>query len=102
MPIIKEVIEHILHHVDAEAAKSDPSQTPGVAGRAQLVRNALETLENDNRNVPINAIMLEVHDKTPSSPDRVSFRNTIMNIINSDIPRPRLAIQEWVSKKEDI
>lgn len=102
MPIIKEVVEHILHHVEAEAAESDPSQTPGVAGRARLVRNALKTLENDNRDLPVNTIMLEIHDKAPVDPDRASFRNNIMNIINRDIPRPRLAIQEWVSKKEDI
>jgi len=37
----QEEVAHILFHVDAEAATTDPSQTPGVVGRAQRVRALL-------------------------------------------------------------
>ena len=101
MPRVKDVIEHILHHVNAEAATSDASQAPGVQGRATLVRLSVDTLKSDNRNIPINDILLEIHNLAPSHSDRSSFRRTITNIINSNIPRPRLAIQAWVRDIEE-
>lgn len=102
MPRVKDVIEHILHHVDAEAATIDRSQVAGVARRAQLVRDAVQTLTADNRNIALNDILLEISNKTPVSSDRTSFRRTITKIRDNNIPRPRLSIQTWVGKNREF
>jgi len=45
----KDEIDHILLHVEAEAATSTPIQVPGVAGRAQQARDLLDPHKNDNQ-----------------------------------------------------
>ena len=102
MPVIKDTIEHILHHVDAEAATSDPSQAPGVQGRATLVRLSVDTLKSDNRNIPVNNILSEIHGLVPGHKYRASFRRAITNIRDKNVPRPRLAIQTWVGKNREF
>ena len=101
MPVIKDTIEHILHHVDAEAATSDESQAPGVQGRATLVRQSVDALKTDNRNIPINDILLEIHNLAPSHSDRSSFRRAITNMRTYNIRTPQLAIQGWVGKNKE-
>ena len=102
MPRVKNVIEHILHHVNAEASTTNRSQVVGVADRAQLVREAVQTLTTDNRDITINDILLEISNKTPNRSGRTSFHRTITNIRDKNIPRPRLAIQSWVGKNREF
>ena len=97
--IVKGVIAHILHHVDAEAGDSDPSQKPGVQGRVQLVRAALQGLEADNRSMQLGDIVQEISDAIPNQAGRASFRRAIVNM--QDDHRPQLAIQAWVGKNQE-
>ena len=99
MPVVSEVIRHILHHTDAEAATSDPSQAPGVQGRAQLVRAAVEGLAADLRDLPIDEVLQEITLAAPALPDVASFQKALTNMMGE--ARPQLAIQAWVGKKRE-
>lgn len=101
MPVVHRVIRHILHHTDAEAADSDVSQVAGVAGRAQLVRNAVQGLVADNRDITLRDLLQAIFDAIPSDLDRQSFRNAIANMRASGTTRPQLAIQAWVGKGQE-
>ncbi len=98
MPKVSDLITHILHHVDAEAADSDASQVAGVAARAQYVRDSVATLKTDSRDLNIDKALEEISAATSLSALQVSFKKAIENI-RDDGTRPQLAIQEWVSKK---
>ena len=88
---------HILLHVNAEAADSDPSQVGGVQQRAVLVRRALNSLRNDNRDLPLKATLLAVHDHVPDDPGKASLQRTLDNIeVN-----PQLRLQTWVGKNRE-
>ena len=99
MPRVREVIAHILHHTNAEAAESDPSQAPGVAGRAQLVRTTVGGFEADTRDLAIDALLQEITDAMPALPEAASFQRAITNMLGE--PRPQLAIQGWVGKNQE-
>ena len=89
---------HILFHVNAEAADSDPSQVGGVQQRAVLVRRALSSLMSDNRDLPLKATLLAVHDRVPDDPGKASLQRTLGNIEQ----RPHLALQTWVGKGREL
>ena len=99
MPLVREVIRHILHHVDAEAATSDPSQAPGVQGRAQLVRAAVAGLTADLRDLPVDAVLQEIALAVPVLPEAASFQTAITNMMGE--ARPQLEIQAWVGTKRE-
>ena len=99
MPLVKELVAHILHHVNAEAATSDHSQAPGVQGRAQLVHVAVAGLVNDARDVPVGDTLQEIALAAPALPDTASFQTALTNML--DDPRPQLAIQAWVGTKQE-
>ena len=94
MAEVSRVITHILHHVDAEAATSDPSQVAGVAKRAQMVRDAVESLKTDSRDLTLADLLIAIGDLVPGGSDKASLRRTLDNIEQ----RPQLAIQAWVGK----
>ena len=99
MPIASEIIRHILHHVDAEAAESDPSQAPGVAGRVQIVRDAVQGFVADSSEVALGDLLQSISAAVPSGTGQQSFQNALANMLGED--RPQLAIQEWVGKKRE-
>ncbi|KKN05891.1 hypothetical protein LCGC14_1082850 [marine sediment metagenome] len=99
MPVVKELVDHILHHTDAEDAERDPSQAPGVAGRAQLVRAAVAGLVDDARDLPVDAILQEVSAAAPALPEAASFGRALTNMVGE--PRPQLRIQTWVGKNDE-
>lgn len=96
MPMVKEVIAHILHHVNAEDAERDPSQVTGVADRAQYVRDAVRNLVTDTKDTPRDTILQAISDDALGDAKQASFRRAITNMTGE--PRPRLAIQTWVGK----
>ncbi len=98
MAIVKELITHILHHVNAEDATRDQSQVAGVSRRAQLVRDSVATLKTDTRDVSLDTILADISSATALAADQASFKKAIQNI-RDDGTRPQLAIQKWVSKK---
>lgn len=98
MPAAHQVIAHILHHVNAEAADSDPSQVAGVAERAQYVRDAVRSLATDTKDRPRDTILQAISDDALSNVKQASFRRSVVNMKGDDGVRPQLAIQTWVGK----
>ncbi len=99
MAVVKEVISHILAHVNAEAADSDPSQVAGVTERAQYVRDAVRNLAADSKDNPIDTILQTISDDAPRGAKRASFRRALANM--RDEPRPQLSIQAWVETGQE-
>ena len=97
MALVKEVVAHILHHVDAEAGDSDASQVAGVAQRAQLVRDAVATLKADSRDLTLRDLITAISDLVPTSTRKASLRRALGNVEQ----RPQLAIQTWVGKNRE-
>jgi hypothetical protein len=102
MPRVREVIAHILHHTNAEAAERDASQVAGVAQRAQLVRDAVQSFAVDNRDMTLSDLLLAIYNAIPSGADRDSFRRALTNIRAESGTRPQLAIQEWVGRRIEL
>ncbi len=98
MPLVKEVVAHILNHVNAEAADSDPSQVAGVAERAQYVRDAVRSLAADTKDSQLGTTLLAISDDAQRGPKRASFRRAIANMTGSEERSPWLAIHEWVAR----
>ncbi|KKM66932.1 hypothetical protein LCGC14_1476220 [marine sediment metagenome] len=99
MPITKNVVAHILRHVDAEDAKRDLSQVAGVAERAQYVRDAVQGLAEDTKDNPIDTILATISDDVPLSDKQASFKRTLTNMMGE--PRSQLAIQAWVGQGKE-
>ena len=98
MPEVRETIRHIREHVVAESADSDPTQTAGMADRAQLVLGAIQSLRNDPRDLPLRDTLVAVHGLIPSGADQASFRRAMVNMRDSGERTPWLAIHEWVAR----
>lgn len=98
MPVIREIVEHVLFHVNAEAASSDDSQASGVSTRAQFVRDAVASLIADNRNISRGRILQELRALAPGGPSRNSFRRTLAHSISVDDDNLQLTIQAWVGQ----
>ena len=101
MPITKDIISHILHHVDAEDATRDSSQVAGVARRAQYVRDAVAGLKADTKDVSLDTILASISTAASLSADQVSFKRAIQWQRDEKETRPQLAIQAWVGKAEE-
>lgn len=99
MPVTKDVIAHILKHVNAEAGDSDPSQVAGVARRAQYVRDAVASFKADTRDLTIDMLLAEISTAASLSADSESFKRTIQNHRDRSGYKPWIPIGEWVSKE---
>ena len=99
MPVVKEVVAHILHHVNAEAANRDPSQAEGVAERAQYVRDAVRNLTADSKDSSLDTILQAISGDALGGAKRAPFRRAITNMAGDS--RPQLAIQEWVGRGQE-
>ncbi len=98
---VSTIIRHILHHVNAEAATSDPSQVAGMLVRAQLVRDAVQSLRTDTRNISLRDLLLEIYNLIPNRVGRASFRRAMTKMRDSGERRVQLAIQAWVGKARE-
>lgn len=101
MPPVKNLVKHILYHVDAEDATRDGSQAVGVAERAQYVRDTMSGFKTDTRELPKDAILVELSSAASLSALQVSFKNSITNTRADDGIRPQLSIQAWVGKNRE-
>ncbi len=100
MPIVSEVVAHIIYHTDAEDTLiQDPSQKDGVKDRAEYVKEAFKLYEDDSRDIPESVLMQEVSDSAQGGQLRKSFRDMIALAIESDPENPQSVIQEWVGKE---
>ena len=97
MDRVREIVAHILLHVNAEAADRDPSQAGGVQERARLVRDTLRSLNADERELSLNDSLLAFRALVPTNTREASLRRALANIKE----RPQLAIQEWVSTNRE-
>ena len=98
MPVVRETIRHIREHIVAESADSDPTQTAGMADRAQLALGAIQSLRDDPRNLSLRDTLVAVHGLIPSGADQASFRRAMVNMRDSGERTPWLAIMEWVAR----
>lgn len=98
MPVVKEAIRHIREHVVAESADADPTQTAGMADRARFVLDAIQSLRNDPRDLPLRDTLVAIHGLIPSGPNQASFRRAMVNMRDSGEQTPWLAIHEWVAR----
>ena len=96
MSIVKELVTHILLHVNAAAGDSDPSQVAGVTERAQYVRDAVQNLVDDSRDTPLDTILQTISDDASGDTKQAAFRRMIVNTLGD--PRPQLTIQTWVGQ----
>jgi hypothetical protein len=99
VPVVKELVAHILHHVDAEDATRDQSQAAGVADRAQYVRDAVRNLTADTKDSPTDSILQTISDDALLTDKQTSFQRAITNMKGES--RPQLAIQTWVGKARE-
>lgn len=95
MPNVNLTISHILKHVDAEAADSDPTQTAGIQARAQLVRDSVQSFVGDDRDIVMPVLLTEIHGNIPNGQGRNSLRRAVTSMREED-EHPWLAIHEWV------
>ncbi len=98
---VQDFVEHALHHVNAEAAESDPSQVAGVAARAQYVRDTVASFRADTRELSKDAILAELSSAASLSALQASFQNSVANMRAEGETRPQLAIQNWVGKNKE-
>lgn len=94
--IVSETVEHILHHVTAEASSVDKSQADGVQDRADYVLDAIDIFTDDERDIGKNTWLREFALAGKPGRLRGSFRRMLMK--SEDDKRPHLAIQAWVGQ----
>ena len=99
---VKDLVEHILLHVDAEAKSRDGSQAGGVPARARYVRRVLGWFTTDTRDLSLDKALEAVSNAAPSSQaSRAAFRRSVANMLEEGETRPQLAFQAWVGKNQE-
>ena len=98
MAIVKEVITHILLHVDAESKDVDESQVAGVEKRAQYVRDVLSGLTEDTSQKELSEILQLISKASSTDTKQESFKKTLDFILTDAGVKPQSAIQTWVGK----
>lgn len=97
--IVKDLVAHILLHVNAEVASRDFSQTAGFDNRAQHVRDIVKGFKNDLRDLPLGTILTEISNTLSASDLDPAFKRAVANMKTG--ARPQLALQEWVGKNRE-
>ena len=99
---VQEWVEHILRHVNAEDAESDPSQVPGVDERAAYVRDTLGRLAfPPGQEMPRDTVLAGISAVAPGGPLRNAFRGMMTWTGSSESIRPQLSIQAWVGQNQE-
>ena len=100
MPIVSEVITHLLKHVNAEAANTDQTQTPGMSDRAQFARDSNTPLLSNNADVPIDGIYGLMITAVSGGADKASYVQVINDARTRGDQRPQLVVHGWVAREE--
>ena len=95
LPIVSEIITHVLKHVNGEAADSDVTQTTGIQDRAQYVRDVVQSFETDSRNLTYIELGQELWSAAPPGNKRASLRRALVSA-GAEGEKPYLAIHDWV------
>lgn len=95
---VQDLVEHILHHVNAEVDSRDFSQAAGVSGRGRYVQKLLREFVADSRDLPTDEALGEISKSASLSPLQASLKRTLTNMQKDDGIRPQLALQAWVGK----
>lgn len=103
MPIVSEVIAHILKHTNAVASDSDtPQHTAGKAERALYVTNTTAVAINDDRDLTMDQIMAALSSIAVVGAEQASYQAAIANEATSTRPRPQLALADWVGTGSEV
>jgi len=78
----------------------DESQTDGVQDRADYVIDAIDKFTDDERDIETNTWLREFALEGKPGRLRGAFRRMLMNA--EDDPRPRLLIQDWVGRENEV
>lgn len=97
--VVKDLVAHILLHVNAEVVERDFSQTAGYDNRAQHVRDMVEGFKNDARDLPLGTIITELANTPSLSALDPAFKRTVASMKGE--ARPQLVLQEWVGKMRE-
>ncbi len=99
---VKEHITHILLHTNAEANQPpDQSQTPEVGRRAQYVRDAVDSLKVDSRELTLDELYDALLGSSTVDADKTSYDKTLTNAKANDSDGPQTWIQNWVRAGEE-
>ena len=98
MDQVKDLVAHVLLHINDEAnGSSDPSQVPGVADRADLVRRAVAFLATDERDVSDDDFMVLLSALVPADANDASLKS---NLADPARGRSQFRMVDWVGKGE--
>lgn len=100
--VVQDLVKHVLHHVDAEAAERDSSQVAGVADRAQYVRDTVAGFKTDMRVLSLDVILEALSNAAALSVSQAAFKRSVANMRAEGETRPQLAIQAWVGKNREM
>lgn len=96
---VQVMVDHILLHVNVEDAVTRSIQVPGVAERAQYVRDAVGNLvfqpEDDWSR---DTILTVISAAAPVGPLESAFQSVISNTLSDECHRMQLMIHEWVCR----
>jgi len=93
MEEIKDIIDHIFDHIDAEVSSDDQSQFPGKGPRHAKLRAFLNRHKNDATEVTRAEFVQILIDDT-GDPDLLAALARID--VDDDGQKIRLVLQEWV------
>ena len=99
MPIVSEVVTHVLEHVLAESSSTDESQADGMEARSDYAVDAIDIFLDDARELDKELLLRELALSGKPGRLRGSWRRLLKNAETDT--RPRLAIQNWVGKAEE-
>ncbi len=98
MAQVKDLVAHVLLHINDEAnGSSDPSQVPGVADRADLVRRTLAFLATDEREISDDEFMVLLSALIPADPKDASLKS---NLADPARGYSQFRMIDWVGKGE--
>ena len=92
---VRDEIAHIFLHIDAEDVLPDPSQLPGVSGRAQKVRTMLSKITGGGRTISRADFIAEL-EAANNDPDLDTELAAFDK--NDDGERIHTNLSEWVGK----
>ncbi len=98
---VKEYITHILFHINAEASDSDPSQTAGVGRRAQYVRDALDSLKLDSRELTLDDLYTALLDASLADGEKAAYNRTLTSGRRETERRIQLLLRGWVQNESE-
>jgi len=99
---IRDEIDHILFHIDAEEANPRASQSPGVAGRAQMVRALLAPVKRGTGPFNRKNLIRELKNRATDAPSTFAEMMVALEFLDEDDEgqKIRRVLTEWVGGRE--